>query len=145
MIDFELNQQIGPRLPKSFWRSIFKKMQKVLRLKNSGLISLALVGGPAMKKLNKAYRGKDSVTDVLSFAEQDIKNPLKNKPTGRYWGEVIICYSQDVKQARQNKKPVKEELEWLLVHGVLHILGHDHYKPKETKLMRYLEKRIIGS
>ena len=54
MIDFELNQQIGPRLPKSFWRSIFKKMQKVLRLKNSGLISLALVGGPAMKKLNTA-------------------------------------------------------------------------------------------
>ena len=115
-----------------------------MKLKNSGLISLALVGEPAMKKLNKAYRGKDSVTDVLSFAERDIKNPLKNKPTDRYWGEVIICYPQAVKQARQNKKLVKKELEWLLVHGVLHLLGHDHYQPKETKLMRGLEKRIVG-
>lgn len=145
MIDFEVNQRAGKKISQRLWQAWFKKIDKVLKPPKSkgARVSVAVVGPAAIKKLNKQYRGKDKVTDVLSFSELD--SPQKKGIDGQgYWGEVIICYNQAAKQAKEYGRALNEELEWLLVHGVLHLVGHDHQKPAEEKKMRALEEKIMG-
>ena len=144
IISFEVNQQVGKKIEKNFWSKILKKIQKELKINTSGQISLAIVSGPEIKKLNLAYRGKNKVTDVLSFSEIKIKDKKFDSKAGQYWGEIIICYPQAQKQAKENKKTLKQELELLFVHGLLHLLGYDHEKKNEEKKMRSLEQKIVG-
>ena len=143
MITFEINQQTGKTVPKKLWQDLLKKITKVLKIKKNSDISIALVDGRTIKRLNKIYRGKDKVTDVLSFAEKDSIDKNFNSKAKNYLGEVIICYPQAVKQAKANNKSLKNELEWLLVHGVLHLSGYSHKSAKEEKIMAGLEKEIL--
>ncbi len=149
MISFAVNQQAGKKIPLPLWRQWLGKIEKNLKSsrlmfklgKNRLEISIALVDDAAIKKLNQRYRGKKGITDVLSFGEID--SPIKlNLEKPNYLGEIIICYPQAARQARAAKHSVSKELELLLVHGFLHLLGYDHEKPKETKVMRQLERRV---
>ncbi len=79
-------------------------------------ISVALLYPEEIKKLNKLYRQKNKVTDVLSFNLAD-KNIL---------GEIVICLEQAKKQAKEKKTSLQAELKLLLAHGTLHLLGYDH-------------------
>jgi probable rRNA maturation factor len=94
--------------------------------------SVEFVGERRMRALNAAHRGKDEVTDVLSF-------PLEGAGEGHGWaaagaaagpprllGDVVVCARQALRQARADSLPPALELAVLLVHGTLHLLGHDH-------------------
>lgn len=70
-----------------------------------------------MKRLNKLYRGKNYATDILSFA-----------PKEGTLGELVLCLPTIRSQARRNGLGTKEELGYMLVHGVLPLLGYDHEK-----------------
>jgi len=143
MISFAVNQQVAKKIPLSLWRRWLKKIQQTLKLKDHWEISLALIGDLPMKKLNRIYRGENRVTDVLSFSEKD--SPAKFGPQNHsYLGEIILCYPQAKRQAKKFGHSVNQELEMLLIHGFLHLLGHDHQKAKEAKLMRQLEQKILG-
>jgi probable rRNA maturation factor len=90
-------------------------------------ISLAIVDSRKIKTLNKKYRKKDKATDVLSF-QYDVPS-LWNKD---FLGEIIICPKQVKKNAREMNK--------VLIHGILHLLGFDHEKNnKEAKIMQKKE------
>jgi probable rRNA maturation factor len=91
-------------------------------------LSLALVDENEIKKLNKVYRNKNKATDVLSFD----------------YGEIIICIPVAKQQAESHKVSVNSEIELLFVHGLLHVLGFDHEKPKDNKTMRDAEQKILG-
>ncbi len=143
MISFAVNQQVGKKIPKVFWQNLLKKIEKILKLKRKTEISIALVDSKTIKNLNRIYRGKNQVTDVLSFSELDSKEG-KRGALANYLGEVIICYPQMVKQAKNNAKTIKQELALLLVHGVLHLFGHDHKKATESQIMRDLAAKILG-
>lgn len=102
-------------------------------------IDITVVGDVAIRSLNKHYRGKDKVTDVLSFAwSEDEIMP------SAYLGQVYLSYPQIRRQARAFGVPVAEEFARLLVHGLLHIVGYDHVHPAETKRMFELQERIIA-
>ncbi len=93
-------------------------------------ISLAFIGPGRMRELNKRYRGKNRVTDVLTFGE-DLK-------------EIVICLSEVKKNARRFKSSFNKELALVLVHGILHLLGYDHEKPdKEAEKMRKKEEHYL--
>ncbi len=79
-------------------------------------ISIALLSPLEIKKLNKIYRKKDKVTDVLSFNLADEK----------ILGEIVICLEQAKKQAKEKKVTLQAELKLLVTHGTLHLLGYDH-------------------
>jgi len=120
--------------------SVKKTAQRILKFLNQDRaeLSLALVGNREIRELNLRYRNKDEPTDVLSF-------PLWEKlPTGtRILGDVIISIEQAEKQARERKRTLEEELETLLIHGILHLLGYDHERSQgEAKIMREMEKKI---
>ena len=101
-------------------------LEKILRSKKINLnlkqlkkyISLALISKNEIKKINKLYRKKNRVTDVLAF-KLNTKEVL---------GEVVICLDIAKKQAREKKKSLRSELKLLTIHGFLHLLGYDHEK-----------------
>ena len=142
MITFAVNQQTGKKIAARQWRAWIQKIDRGLGGKR-GEISIAVVGLADMRRLNLAYRGKNKATDVLSFAEKEARSsPVPWSKN--YWGEIIICYPQAQKQAKQNRQSLNAELEWLLVHGTLHLLGYDHKQKKPASRMRQLEERILG-
>lgn len=129
-------------------------------LKKKTEISLALVGEGRIRKLNKMYRGRNRVTDVLSFVNQSIipylakafprlkdSQPAKfvEAPNGvKRLGEIVICYPRAKKQARRAGHSLKHELTILLIHGILHLLGYDHEKTeKEAEAMQEMETKIL--
>ena len=137
MVKFEVNQLVGKKIPRPWFGGIIKKTFKIAKFKKSCEISIATVNNPAIKRLNRLYRGKNRLTDVLSFGE---KISEKNK----FLGEVIISYPIAKKQAKEHGHSLKKELEILLVHGLLHLLGYDHEKNKEAVSMERLERKIRG-
>ena len=121
-------------------RRLKSKAIRILKLlkENQSELSLALVGNREIRKLNSQYRNKNEPTDVLSF-------PLgEDLPKGKkLLGDVVISVEQAEKQAEEGKKTLEKELEFLLIHGILHLLGYDHeVSPKEASRMHRMEKRI---
>lgn len=116
-------------------KSILAELQIVAeiainKLKLSKLdISIIFVTEAKIKQLNKLYRKKDKVTDVLSFF-------YGNE------GEIFICLSQAKRQARDNKVDLQFELIKLVIHGFAHIAGYDHVKESDYIKMNKVEKNI---
>lgn len=100
----------------------------------TGVLTLSFVDDKEIRRLNRMYRGKDKVTDVLSFPSGDAE-------LSGYIGDVIISYDQAVRQAEGD---VELELTDLLVHGILHVLGYDHEKPEDAALMFPLQDKIVA-
>jgi probable rRNA maturation factor len=103
-------------------------------------LSLALVGNREIQQLNRKYRHKPTPTDVLSFPADDIDAP----PAGRtLLGDVVISVPRAKEQAKAGGWGLDEELDRLLIHGILHLLGYDHERSKKDAfVMRALEKKI---
>ena len=140
MIHFDVNQRAGKKIPLAAWKKWLKNIEKTLKLKKNFEISLALVSGKAIKDLNRRYRKKNQITDVLSFAEK------KSGPTAKagFLGEIVICYPRAEKQAKAAGHSVQREIEVLLVHGFLHLLGHDHKRAEAAAKMDKLQVKILG-
>ncbi len=101
-------------------------------------LSLVLVDNKEIQKLNMKFRHKDSPTDVLSF-------PAEPKlPAGvRLLGDVIISVEKAQHQAKERGRTLQQEVVTLLIHGVLHLLGHDHERSaRDARIMGRLEKKI---
>jgi probable rRNA maturation factor len=95
-----------------------------------------------IKKLNRIYRKRDEITDVLAFGLQSKGEEFIQPPDNiLHLGDVVICYQKAVKQAKHS---VKKELAYLLIHGVLHLLGYNHKGRGDRKKMEEREKRIAG-
>ncbi|MBI3954751.1 rRNA maturation RNase YbeY [Candidatus Collierbacteria bacterium] len=92
-------------------------------------LSLAMVGDRKIRQLKQKYLGIDEVTDVLSFSqlEGDGKMGMLSNETGRVdLGDVVVCYPQAKRQAVKLNRLLDDEIEFLVCHGVLHLLGVHH-------------------
>jgi probable rRNA maturation factor len=112
-------------------------------------ISVALVGPGRMRKLNRLYRNKNRVTDVLSFPNREV--PLDNFKTAELkesedLGEIIVCLREVKKTAKRMGSSFEKELARVLIHGTLHLLGYDHEKSEEEeKKMKKKEEEYLGA
>jgi probable rRNA maturation factor len=98
-------------------------------------LSLSLVGDREMRRLNRAWRGKDKTTDVLSF-------PLLESGA---LGDVIISLDAARRQARAGGWSLRTELRRLLAHGLAHCRGHDHEDARGARRMAAAEERMLGA
>jgi len=119
-------------------RNIGTKMLLYLKCDSSEL-SITIVTDKQMKKMNLEYRGKNYSTDVLSFP-QDMKYRKLNKVL--VLGDVIISAETALKQALLNNQDFMDEIKLLLAHGILHLLGYDHIKNHDNRVMQKMEKKI---
>ncbi len=103
-------------------------------------ISLTLVNDAAIREINREHRGKDTPTDVLSF-------PLEPEPFAheRLLGDIVISIDTARRQAADYDAPLQNELYRLSIHGLLHILGHDHEEPAERAVMEAEERRLAAA
>ena len=115
--------------------------RKKYRLKKTGgfdlkdhEITIAFLEEEDIKKLNWDFRSKNKVTDILSFSGTEPKE----------LGELALCGQVIKKQARDHQLSVREELGYLLIHGLLHLLGYEHEKSdKKAKIMFELQDRLF--
>ena len=108
-------------------------------------ITVALVSPEEIRDLNRTYRQVDVETDVLSFGmddEQEMLSPPESRP---YLGDIAISLSRAVAQAQEYGHSVERECAYLTVHGVLHLLGHDHHDPGEQRRMRANEEAVLAA
>ena len=117
-----------------------RRILRLLELTDCEL-SVALVGDEEIRRLNADYRSRDEPTDVLSFPMED---PPPSGP--RLIGDVVISVEKAARQARQRRRSLDDELEVLLIHGILHNLGYDHERSSaDEREMRALERRVRGA
>jgi probable rRNA maturation factor len=104
-------------------------------------LSVLFAGDRIMRALNKQYRGKNDTTDVLSFSMRE--GPFPDvRP--EFLGDIVISVPVAEKQARAAGHSLNREIELLLVHGLLHLLGYDHERgPAEARRMRRKEHMLV--
>lgn len=102
-------------------------------------LSLALVSDDEIARLNEADRGRAAPTDVLSYSLVEGESSAWR---GRLLGDVVIALGVAERQARAGRRAFDDELARLVVHGLLHLLGHDHERDDEARLMRGEERRV---
>ena len=96
-------------------------------------LAVRLTGAAEVRRLNRRYRGVDTTTDVLSF-------PGETTPEGQHLGDIVISVPTARRQAAERGEPLWREIRCLLLHGILHCLGHDH--ETDGGAMRRLERQL---
>ena len=110
--------------------------QKLLTATDRGgaELSILLTGDEYIRELNRTHRGKDKATDVLSFPGN-----------GTVLGDIAISVDTARRQAAEYDAPLQNEINRLLIHGLLHVLGHDHHEPAERAAMEAEERRLASA
>lgn len=115
-----------------------RKALAALGLSKSEL-SLALVDDASIRKLNASYREKDRATDVLSFSLVEGEH---SDHRGGMLGDVVISVETAATQAAERRRALDEVVTRLMIHGVLHLIGHDHEEDEEARRMAAEERRL---
>jgi len=113
----EVNNLTTSQVDEEFLKKVAEIVLGGEKKKNAEL-SIALIGQGRIRELNKRYKGKNRVTDVLAFPDKEIG-----------LGEVVICLREVKKNAKKFSSTFEKELAQVLIHGILHLLGYGHEKP----------------
>ena len=108
------------------------------REKTNKKINVKIVCNTEMQELNKTFRNKDKNTNVLAFVNDD-----ESKEQTQEFGDIAICYPYLEKEAALQGKSINDHISHMLIHGILHIFGHDHTKTTQRKDMEKEEIRIL--
>jgi probable rRNA maturation factor len=124
-------------------RLLVTRVRAALRLLGRGgcEVALLLTGDEEMRALNRTYRKLDRATDVLSFHQQDLDGESDPASDGVFLGDIVISIETALR--RSGKGRLAGELARLSIHGLCHLFGHDHHRPKQAKTMRALEQRLL--
>ncbi|MDR9439814.1 MAG: rRNA maturation RNase YbeY [Halomonas sp.] len=103
-------------------------------------LTIRFVGDVESQALNRDYRGRDRPTNVLSF-------PFENLPgiALPLLGDLVVCHPVVVSEAEEQDKSLRAHYAHMVVHGTLHLLGHDHMEDTEAEAMEALEREILAS
>ncbi|MET0457842.1 MAG: rRNA maturation RNase YbeY [Ilumatobacteraceae bacterium] len=108
-----------------------------------GELTLTFVDRDEIAELNAEHLGHAGPTDVLSFPLDDDDAPPAQRGIPVLLGDVVVCPAVAAEQAAGHAGTLDDELALLVVHGVLHVLGHDHAEPDETATMRARELALL--
>ncbi|MCE2927693.1 MAG: rRNA maturation RNase YbeY [Rickettsiales bacterium] len=130
---------IHVQLQHIFWKTALKPYCKTVRAaaaaalgKQNAQLTIVLADDAFVQSLNHEFRGKNKPTNVLSFSGDD-----------DYLGDVILAFETIKREALDQKKTFRDHTAHLIVHGVLHLLGHDHDHEKKAEKMERLEIKIL--
>lgn len=126
------SKHIGRRQLRNLTTRTIKQALSNTSFKNPE-ISIVYVDEGEIKSLNKTYRNIDRVTDTLSFPQNE--GEFANVGPIMVLGDIVICIPVAKKQADSANHPIEKEIEILLIHSFLHLLGYDHDTPRKKKIM----------
>lgn len=152
----------GLRLRKKEWAPYRRAMEQAAARAAAleGLeafdVQIVLADNAFIHQLNREYRGVDAPTDVLSFPANDLVQSLADElldgfepemsedGEAIFLGDIYISVDRAQEQAAEYGNTVEEELCFLTVHGMLHLMGYDHMEPEEEKVMRQKQREALG-
>ena len=138
MIYFNDRASSGLNLEKKYKKLIIKTINKCTELaekdKNSE-ISVSIVGKEEIQALNKRYRDKDDVTDVLTFVMDENSDDAL--------GDIVICYERAMEQAEEFEHSQEREIAFLAAHGAFHLYGYDHENETDEAVMNELQENAL--
>ena len=115
-----------------------------LRIHPQAELSILLVAETTMADYHVRFMDLPGPTDVLSFPMDELRAPSDDEdPPLGLLGDIVLCPTVTAAQAAENGRTPEGEADYLLVHGLLHLLGHDHAEPEEKKVMFGLNDRLI--
>lgn len=130
-IEIEISEKVSCEMPASFMAKVaeetIRKSSVDFSGKNLVAISMASVPSSEIRALNDQYRGRDKVTDILSFAEYESGSEIESEDGEElFLGEIVLCCSQIRKAAEEGSFSFSEQLAYVISHGILHLLGVSH-------------------
>lgn len=142
MID--LNNESGVAVDEKRLIRLAKFALHELRIHPQAELSVLLVDEDTMSAYHEKYMDEAGPTDVLSFPMDEIRPPAGNEePPQGLLGDIVLCPAVTARQAAENGRTTEQEADYLLIHGLLHLLGYDHAEPDEHAVMFGLNDRII--
>ena len=128
--------------PSNYIKKKIKKISKFNSLKKRRFsLTILLTSNSKMKYLNKKFRDKNKTTDVLSFPNLGIVDLKKRTNTKTYLGDIALSYEIINRRSKTSNFDLEFDKVW--IHGYLHLLGYDHKKIKDYKVMKKIEEKII--
>ena len=103
-------------------------------------LSLLFVDDAYIRKLHNKYRGINSRTDVLAFPMREGEGLPKDSPV---LGDVVLSTETAKRESKRRKITLQKEMDMYLVHGILHLLGHDDRRPNDRKRMKVIEAQLL--
>ena len=122
-----------------------KKIKRIFKLNSSKKkifsLTILLTDNSKMKYLNKRFRNKNKITDVLSFPNSSDKEIKKQTSKEIYLGDIALSYEIISQRSKYGNFDLEFDKMW--IHGYLHLLGYDHKKVRDYKVMKKMEDRIL--
>ena len=144
MID--LNNESGEAVDEQRLVQLGRFALDELRIHPQSELSILLVDEQTMTDYHVRFMGLPGPTDVLSFPMDELRPPSDDdEPPEGLLGDIVLCPSVTAAQAAENGRTPEGEADYLLVHGILHLLGFDHAEEGEKKVMFDLNDRIIAA
>ncbi len=142
----------GTKIDTAFLRSIYKAALKYFKLKDVFQIDVTIVDEKTIQETNKETRGIDRITDVLSFPTVDFKFPFKKEDYIDFidpennkilLGDLMLCEKRAREQAEEYGHSFDREVGFLVLHGILHLLGFDHIEKEDEVVMMGHAENIL--
>ena len=144
MID--LNNESGVEVDEQRLVQLARFAMDQLRIHPQAELSILLVDEKTMADYHLRFMDLPGPTDVLSFPMDELRPPSDDEePPLGLLGDIVLCPTVTAAQAAENGRTPESEADYLLVHGLLHLLGFDHAEPDEHKVMFGLNDRIIAA
>lgn len=134
--------------------ALYRAVEEELGITERYSVELLFVGEKRIKDTNREFRGVDRVTDILSFPTTETKagdlptakeNPFEVDEEGNlFLGSLMVCNKRVKAQAKEYGHSEERELNYLLCHGLLHLLGYDHMVEEDKRLMRAKEEAVMA-
>jgi probable rRNA maturation factor len=141
----EINNESGQVADEERLRDLAAFALELLNIHPLADLSILLVDVETMSHYHEKFMGEPGPTDVLSFPMDELRvpGPSEEPPQGLL-GDVVLAPEVCAQQAAQHGRSADEEADYLLIHGLLHLLGFDHAEPEEASTMFGLNDRIIA-
>ena len=144
MID--LNNESGVEVDEQRLVQLARFAMDQLRIHPQAELSILLVDEKTMADYHVRFMDLPGPTDVLSFPMDELRPGTQEQPTPPgLLGDIVLCPTVTAAQAAENGRTPESEADYLLVHGLLHLLGYDHAEPAEKKVMFDLNDRLVAA
>ena len=133
------DEQSAEAIDLARWTALAEAVLRAEGASAPGELSLLFVDAGEMARLNEQFMSASGPTDVLAFP----LDPLGSSDVPLLLGDVVICPAVAAANAPTHAGNLDDEIALLIVHGILHVLGHDHAEPAETAVMRSRERALL--
>lgn len=140
LLNRQRTKKINTRLLKEIVQEVFAELK--IESVESVELGISLVGAREMTLLNETFLKHEGSTDIITFDYQE-PGTGSRKPELKLHGELFICVDEAILQAKRFRSTWQSEIVRYVVHGILHLLGHDDLKPALRRRMKREENRLV--